>query len=183
MHRVQPAPLAHVVGDVVADAHDPIGTLQHLRLGGTDHRTVRAEGHGDGCADQVNDPGPRGFHREIEQELPRIVSGGNDDVGVEFHDLGLKKRAQMRTLRKGPDVHTMQHETRGHAVGNVRLDSTFAQLGDELVMPCDAEALHPGGNSDLVPARGQILHQQPVRLVAAARRGEIGRVVGQQDTH
>ena len=149
--------LASVVGDVVGDADNSVGLLQKLGSFDVDAAGIRAEGHGDGGADEKDDAGAGGADGEIEEQLGGVVGGGDDEVGVEIVDVPLEVGTPKRGAREGPDVDVFESE--GDVVGvdggrdAARREGVAVGVVIGVAEGCDA-----GNDADVVAAGGQGFH-------------------------
>ncbi len=146
-----PAMAANVIGGVLADADDGIGLADARGLRFVGKGAIGSEGKRQRGADQIDDA-RAGGEGGFEKQLRRVVGGAEDDVGVEGGGFCDEGATQLGVG------------------GCANVDALDFEIG------CAA-----GDDAAFVAARGESFHQQPVGFFAAAMRGMVHGVLGEQD--
>ena len=95
VHGVDAGVPADVIRHVLADADHGVAGADARGLGFAGEGAIGTEGHGERGARQVDDARLGVAQRHFEQQLRRIVGGGQDDVGREGLDLRGEVGAQV----------------------------------------------------------------------------------------
>ena len=177
------SPEASVVGDGFAYSHDGVGLAKRVSTRGAGERAMGTEGDGDGGADQIHDVRAGGFQRCVVEKLGGIISGRDDDIGVNFLDFLGKIAPQVGAGGDGVNGDSIAGEDDGAAVALVLGDAARGELFRKGGFLGGTETFDAGDYGDLVSTGGEGFHQQAVRLVAASMRGEVEGVVGEEDFH
>src|SRR4051812_7665826 len=96
MHRGYSGIAPAIIGDVLADSDDAIGTAQASGADFTRESAVGSERQSERRARQIDDAAAEG---DFEEKLRGIVGGGQRNFGLIFFELLLEVGAQTRVRR------------------------------------------------------------------------------------
>jgi hypothetical protein len=182
VHRVQAAPPAGVLGDVLTDGHNAIRLPQDGGFQSAGKGSIRPERQGHRGAHQVDHAGAGAVQGRFQHQMRRVVRGGQDRVRIEGRNGGREPCAYVRLEREDTHLDAVQMETDTGGVG-AGGNGAAGQVGEQAALSLRAEAVYARGNQDVVAPGGQAFHEQTVGFVASSKCRIVGRVVSEEDTH